>query len=169
MEESIRDSIGNTVSALLRPQTPPSPSGVLRVATLNDDDEALADAARAAGLEVVYVHKSGDDYPAAGSDLSVYDRIPPFDLLCANLPEDGQREAFTLAVRFLRVRRPAAFLLLGADYAGGLTERILTQAKRLRYQTGVHVRDMETAIVGTQNDAGNAEQALWQVAENASQ
>ena len=97
----------------------------------------------------------------------MYDRIPPFDLLCANLPGGNQQEAFTLALRFLRVRRTAAFLLLGADYAGELTERILAQARQLRYQAGVHARDSETAIVGTIGDAESTEQALWQIAENA--
>ena len=165
MQESIRDSIGNTVSNLMRPQTPPAPSGVLRVATLNDDDETLADAARAVGLEVVYVHKTGDDYPANGSDISVYDRILPFDLLCANLPVDAQQEAFTLPLRFLRVRRPAAFLLLGAAYTGDFTERIIAQARQLRYQAGVHARDSRAIIVGTQSDAGAAEQAIWHIVE----
>ena len=129
----------------------------------------MSNAARSIGLDVVYAHRAGDDWPVEGDDLSVYDHAPPFDVLCINLPEGVQVEAFTLALRFLRVRRPAAFLILGADYAGGLTERILAQAKQLTYRTGVHVRDNQTVIVGTLDNDDVAESALWQVAEVVTQ
>ena len=165
MQDDSRDALRDTIRRLARPQTPAAATGILRLACLYDDDGALGDAARSIGLDVVYVHQSGDDWPAEGDDLSVYGHAPPFDLLCACLPEGAQVEAFTLALRFLRVRRPAAFLLLGADFAGGLTERILAQAKQLTYQSGVHVRDSQAVIVGTLDDDDVVESALWQVAE----
>ena len=169
MDDCIESTIGDAVRRLARPQTPAAATGVLRLACLHDDNGILADAARSIGLDVVYVHQSGDDWPAEGEDISVYDHAPPFDLMCVNLPEGAQAAAFTLALRFLRVRRPAAFLILGADYAGGLTERILVQAKQLTYRTAVHVRGSQTIIVGTLDDDDVVESALWQVAETATQ
>ena len=119
---------------------------------------------------MVYVHQSGDDWPAEGDDISVYDHAPPFDLMCVNLPEGAQAAAFALALRFLRVRRPAAFLILGADYAGGLTERILAQCQATHLSNcNVHVRGCQTIVVGMLDDDDVVESALWQVAEKATQ
>ena len=133
MDDCINNPIGNTLDALLRPQTPRSPSGVLRVACLHDDDGALSDTAREVGLEVVYAHSSGETV----GDISDQSNIPPFDLLASNLPIDAwdEVEGFAFALRFLRVRRPVAFLLVGeASIVGDFIQKVQSTTRRLRYQ-----------------------------------
>lgn len=127
VDDTLHDAIGGTVDALLRPRTPLPPSRVLRVAVCDDGDGALALAARDAGLVVAYA-------PAPGvpvGDISDQSRIPPFDLLIAGARE----EAFAFALRFLRVRRPVAFILAGGDsieaeFLGSVQER----TRRLGYR-----------------------------------
>ena len=125
MDDGIQDGIGNTVDALLRPRTALAPSGVLRVADLYAGE--LGHAARSIRLEVVYTHQPGETV----GDISGYDQIPPFDVLCANLPDGAWEEAFTFALRFLRVRRPAAFLLVGAQ--ADLLHPVQERTQRLGY------------------------------------
>ena len=128
MSKNLHDTIGNTVDALLRPRTPLPASGVLRVADLG----GMSDAARDTGLEVVYVN-DGEEV----GDISVYDQIPPFDLLAVDL-DDAPDDVFTFALRFLRVRRPVAFLLVGEangdDVDVGFLGTVRSQTQRLGYR-----------------------------------
>ena len=128
MSKNLHDTIGNTVDALLRPRTPLPASGVLRVADLG----GMNDAARDAGLEVVYVNQ-GEEV----GDISVYDQIPPFDLLAVDLGE-APDDALAFALRFLRVRRPVAFLLTDEadrdDVDAGFLAAIEAQTQRLGYR-----------------------------------
>ena len=144
MDDDIQDSIGNTVDALLRPHTPPSPSGVLRVADLFSDVSDLGDVARSIGLEVVYTHQLGETV----GDISGHDRIPPFDMLTVNLPDGVREEAFTFALRFLRVRRPVAFLLASASETDVDDDFLLTVQKKTR-RLGYRVDGNRDFIVGT--------------------
>ena len=125
-DDSLHDAVGRTVDALLRPRTPLPASDVLRVADLYSAPGGLGDAARDAGLEVVYVHLPGD----VVGDISDHNLIPPFDLLTANLLGDGREEALAFALRFLRVRRPVAFVLadaegddMGAEFLGSVWDK----------------------------------------------
>ena len=130
MDKDLHDTIGNTVDALLRPQTAPPADGVLRVAVLRsgDADAALAEYARAVGLAVVYVNQCEDV-----GDISVYDQIPPFDILIADLPNAEQDTAFAFALRFLRVRRPVAFVLAGEN-ASEFAPQVQDKTQRLGYR-----------------------------------
>ena len=127
MDDTLHDAIGGTVDALLRPRTPLPPSHVLRVAVCGDGDGALALVVRDAGLVVAYA-------PAPGvpiGDISDQSHVPPFDILAAGARE----EAFAFALRFLRVRRPVAFVLVGqddieAEFLGSVQE----QTRRLGYR-----------------------------------
>ena len=130
---SLHDAIGNTVDALLRPRTPLPASGVLRVADLYSAPAGLGDAARDAGLEVVYAHLPGD----AVGDISDRNLIPPFDILTANLLGDGREEALAFALRFLRVRRPVAFVLADvqqADLGPAFPQLVQDKTRRLGYR-----------------------------------
>ena len=133
MDDDIQDAIGNTLDALMRPRTPPSPDGVLRVADLFSDAGNLGSAAREAGLEVVYTHQSGETV----GDISGYDQIPPFDLLTVNLHDGECEEAFAFALRFLRVRRPVAFLLASVsetDVDDDFVRTVQEETRRLGYR-----------------------------------
>ena len=132
-DDPLHDAIGPTVDALLRPRTLPPPSGVLRVADLYSIPDGLGDVAREAGLEVVFHHLPGE----AVGDISDQSRIPPFDLLTTNLPGGAEEEAFALTLRFLRVRRPMAFLMAGAtrsDLEPEFLPLIRRQIERLGYR-----------------------------------
>ena len=83
-------------------------------------------------MEVVHSHAMPSD-PAEAVD---FDAIPAFDLLLANLPGDS-RDALKFALRFLRVRRQAAFVLTGKDRIdnGAEFERFFRgQAEQVHYQ-----------------------------------
>ena len=147
MDDTLHDTIGGTVDALLRPRTPLPPSRVLRVAVCGDEDGALALAARDAGLVVAYA-------PAPGvpvGDISDQSRIPPFDLLTANLPDGAQEDVFAFALRFLRVRRPVAFVLAGQ---GGIEAEFLESVQERTRRLGYRVDGRGTFAVG----------ALWPLA-----
>ena len=144
MDDDIQDAIGNTVDALLRPHTPPSPSGVLRVADLYSDAGELDSAARSIGLEVVYAHQPGEIV----GDISGHDQIPPFDLLTVNLPDGAWEEAFAFALRFLRVRRPVAFLLASVSETHADDDFARTVQEKTR-RLGYRVDGNRGFIVGT--------------------
>lgn len=127
MDDAHQEAIGRTVDALLRPRTPFPSSGILRVVDLGGMSEAAGDA----GLEVVYAHPADEEI----LDISDQGHIPPFDLLAADL-SDNPDDVFTLVLRFLRVRRPVAYVLaaawggIGADFLRAVEDR----AGRLGYR-----------------------------------
>ena len=112
-EEPQRDRIGDTVRALFSPKRP-SPSATIRVADLYCGDGRLAQAATDAGLEIVYSHtpRRWDEH----LDISA---LPAFDLVTATLPDavKARAEVLEFVFRFLYVRRPNAFMLLGDSQA----------------------------------------------------
>ena len=126
-----------------------------RVICLYDAAGALEAAAQAAELSVVYAHQSGGNTS-----------IPPFDLLCAILPNGSQGDNFSSVIRLLRTHHPKAFLLV-VEYVGGLTRHIINRTRQAGYQINAHIVGEQTLIVGALDDAGSAELALWQIAEIA--
>ena len=143
MTDDIRDTIGDTLDALVRPQTVPSPDGVLRVAVLRSGDtgEGLAEYAKLTGLRVVYVNQSEEV-----GDISDQSVIPPFDLALADVPTDGWEGTFGFVLRFLRVRRPVAFILASRCEIG--TEFLRTIQDRTR-GLGYCVDGNSGFVVGT--------------------
>ncbi len=165
MQDDIGENIGRTLDTLLRPRTPLPASGVLRVAVLG----GMSDAARDASLEVVYTNQ-GEEV----GDISAYDQIPPFDILSVGLPSAEQDAAFAFALRFLRVRRPVAFLLSAAvqdSIRADFRRAVETRAGRLGYR---HSHTADAFIVGalwpepfTWPDDLTATAVLAQVAKDA--
>ena len=129
-DDSFQDAIGNTLDALVRPRVAPPADGVLRVAILRSGDTSagLAEYAELAGLRVVYVNQ-GEEV----GDISDQSVVPPFDLLAVNLFDGAQEEAFAFALRFLRVRRPVAFILAGEN-AGEFAPQAEERTRRLGYR-----------------------------------
>ena len=117
MQDGIEDTIGNTIEALMRPRVALGADGVTRVAVLYSDlgdfDLGNFDGgdfdANDGGFSVVYQHRTGE--ALVGVNIASYAVVPPFDILCANLPPDAEDEALSFTLRFLRVRRPEIFLL----------------------------------------------------------
>ena len=115
------EALDDTVDALLRP-IPPPPSATLRVADLYCGDGELGQfgqlgqAAKAAGLDVVYRRE-----PESPTEHLDFELIPSFDFLTASMPDTsgGREDAIDFVLRFLRVRRPAAFLLMTKNLNGG--------------------------------------------------
>ncbi len=142
-DDGFQDAIGNTLDALVRPRTPMPASEILRLADLYSDAGNLADAARDVGLEVVYTHQSGEIV----DDISAHDLIPPFDLLAVNMPDGDWEETFGFVLRFLRVRRPVAFIL--ADVEGDDMEaEFLASVQDKTQRLGYRVYGQRTFIVG---------------------
>ena len=161
MDKSLHDTIGNTVDALLRPRVTPPPDGVLRVAVLRSGDTgaALIKHVENAGLRVAYTNQ-GEEVGII-SDQSI---IPPFDLILADASDDGWTEAYGLVLRFLRGRRPVAFLLVGDNSTDLLTTTRET-TRRMNYKISVHVVGNRSFIVGALDNAEDAETLLWQIAD----
>ena len=151
---SDQEQFDDIVDALLRPITPPS--ATLRVADLYSGDGRLGRAAEGAGFDVVYRSE-----PDSARGLLDFDDIPPFDLLTAKMPDaDSEREeAFEFILRFLRVRRPETFLMMGAGWnTDGVvfTKFVQDKTRRLDYRVSKTGLDGETRhgfIVGIQRVA----------------
>ena len=136
MSSEQRNDFGRTVDALLRPRMPFPPSGVLRVADLRSP--GLVDAARQAGLDVAYTYP--DDQEVL--DISDQSNVPAFDLLV------GGMGTFDLALRFLRVRRPVAFVLADADGTDVDADSLAHVHGRVA-RLGYHVGGRGSFLVGT--------------------
>ena len=106
------DQFANVVDALMRP-APPPPSTVTRVADLYPADGRLGNAAQNAGFDVVYQIE-----PKNSQEIFDFADVPPFDVVTANMPDgDNERaDALEFVLRFLRVRRPETFLMMGMGW-----------------------------------------------------
>ena len=131
--ERFENDVGRTVRSLFRPEAP-VPSATPRVAVLYPGDGTLAKAVADAGLEVTYSHTPEDEHDKL--DIS---KLPLFDLIAANLPDDdqGREDVLEFVFRFLWVRRPVAFLLVGNERGEsterGLVARIESKYERMGY------------------------------------
>ena len=105
-----REEINNAVDGLFGPTPIPELTATLRVAVLYDCNSEVRQAAERAGMAVVRTSAMPSD-PAGVVD---FDSVPTFHLLLVNLPGDS-RDVLEFAIRFLRVRRPAAFVLTGKE------------------------------------------------------
>lgn len=139
MDEIDQEAIGRTVDALLRPRTPFPTSGILRVADLG----GMSDAARDAGLEVVYAHPAGEEI----LNISDQSRVPAFDLLAADLG-DNPDDVFAFALRFLRVRRPVAFLLVDEANGGNIGAEFLGTIEAQTQRLGYRIYGQDAFVVG---------------------
>ena len=85
----------------------PAPSATIRAATFHSGED-LAPAMKAAGMDVVATLDVKKDQP----DFTI---MPAFDYVVANVPPDppdAWQDSVNFLMRFLRVRRPAAFLII---------------------------------------------------------
>ena len=122
-ESPLGEGFDNTVRATLRPKPEASPSGKLRVADLLCGTGGLSQAAQEAGMEVVYAHDPNKRARTAyqkkiglapdENELPNFENIPAFDVVLATLPKDNIEAAIGFVLRYLRVRRPDTFVLVG--------------------------------------------------------
>ena len=146
MSDNLPDHFTDTVDALMRP-TPP-PSAIIRVADLFSTDNGLGRAAEDAGFAIVY-RDSAMKRPNFGS-------IPPFDIVTVNIPDgdDERKDALEFVLRFLRVRRPEIFLMMGMGWnTNGTVFTGLVRGKtgRLGYtvtKTGIDSETRHGFIIG---------------------
>ena len=127
------DEFADITNAIFRPVPPPQ-SATLRVADLYCGDGELGRAAQDAGLEIVYTRD-----PDSMTENLDFEAIPPFDFLTATMPStpDGREEALGFVLRFLRVRRPETFLLMGEHLNGdgaGFIRLVRGKTRRLGYR-----------------------------------
>ena len=116
---------------LLKPEQENPPSATLRVADLYPNTGELSIAVQDAGLDVVCAHEPN------GNGKINFDCIPDFDFLIATLPSGAEHDALAYALRFLRVRRPWAFMLASEDRDGDGGEflwRVQDKTWRLGYE-----------------------------------
>ncbi len=113
-ENPLHGRFDEIVESLMRP-APPPPSATLRVAVLYSDDGWLEQAVRDGGLEMTYSHN-----PTSYREIFDFGDIPFFDIVIAAMPDTRRKrhEALQFVMRFLRVRRPDTFLLVGTEQLG---------------------------------------------------
>lgn len=102
------DKMGDATRALFRPASP-EPTDIIRVAILYPNGDALNQAISNEGLEVAYSHT-----PKHYDEKLDFKKIPEFDLVVANLPEDEKAkvEVMRYVSRYLYIRRPVSFVLI---------------------------------------------------------
>ena len=129
----------NTVDAVLT--TSASPSATLRVADLHYGTRSLGWAIEEDGTEVVYTQDGKAGLPD-------FQNIPTFDLVVVNMPRDPDElaDALEFALRFLRVRQPAAFILVGLAEGTEFPQPVADELARRSYRTSV---EDGSAFVGT--------------------
>ena len=148
------DTLHSVVDALFGPTPIYEHSATLRVAVLYDASGELLQAVEDVGLEVVYSRE-----PSIPTEDVDFDIVPDFDFLTVNLP-DGMAvgDALVYALRFLRVRRPTAFVFVGGPdiMASGSMTRIRGRIEQLGYQirdaVSGSVAARHTVIVGMPPD-----------------
>ena len=146
MDENVWDAIRDTLRAMARPTTSPASDGIPRVALLYAD---LGDFDRAdAKLSVVYRHQTTDTQSLIGADIASHDLIPPFDVLCVNLPNSQENDALSFALRFLRVRRPEMFLLLSVNQELLQADEFLHMVRDRTHVLGYRVYGNDHVVVG---------------------
>ena len=141
------EGFDNAVRAVMRPTGPPSsPSGKLRVVNLYCGTGALSQAAIEVGMELVYAHdpvrKSQATYARKfglepdGNELPDFSTVPAFDILLGTLPKENVEVALAFVLRYLRVRRPDTFVLVGHADADeqGLTVLVREKTQGLGYE-----------------------------------
>ena len=156
-ESPLGEGFDNAVRAALRPTTPSSSSGKLRVANLFCGAGGLSLAAQEAGMEVVYAHdmnkrartaytkRIGLEPDNRGKMIDFSD-IPVFDLVIATLSKGNIKDGIEFLLRFLRVRRPNTFILVGPI---GENEQVLTTLAREKTQSlGYEVASAGDALLG---------------------
>lgn len=128
------DPIGDTVRALFRPASPtPTLTDRVRVALLYSD-KALNQAINESALEITYSHT-----PKHIDEKLDFAKIPAFDLVVANLPDDSKAkiEAFRYVTRYLYVRRPVSFALFGERNDAEFLNFALERTWRMGYRLSV--------------------------------
>ena len=127
-ENPLGEGFDNAVRAVLRPSQPQaSPSGKLRVANLFCGTGQLSQAAVEAGMEIAYAHDANISsrgraayerkygFRPDDNELLNFADIPAFNILLATLPASNIEGAIDFVLRYLRVRRPDTFVLVGPN------------------------------------------------------
>ena len=123
------DPLGDAIRAILSPK-PPEPTATPRVALLNPGDGTLKRVLEGSGLEVVHEHT-----PKERNDKLDFGRIPVFDLIAAYINEDpGEvNKTLELVARFLHIRRPKSFVLVGEAIDQALMSAVHVKTWRMGY------------------------------------
>ena len=131
MTASRNDPVGDTIRALLRPE-PPTPTTIPRVAVLSPGDGTLRHVIEQAGLVVIH------EWATKRTKIN-FDRIPVFDLVAANIPEDPKEraEVLELTARFLYIRRPFSFLFVGESMGPDFLRATDEKLWRMGYQLSI--------------------------------
>lgn len=119
----------------------PSPSATIRVAEFHFGEGRLTPAIEAAGMEVV----ANLD---ARSELPDFTAMPEFDLVVTDAPKESDfSSTIQYLLRFLRVRRPPAFAILGITDEK-LKAGIASASRPHRYEVAISKQDGLDFIAG---------------------
>lgn len=148
-ESPLGEGFDNAVRATFRPTPEPSPSGKLRVANLFGGPGLSAQVAQETdGMEIVYAHhpdvnsRTKSAYTRRigleplDARLPDFETVPAFDVVLAELPKESIEDALSFVLRFLRVRRPDTFVLVGPmeDNEQALVTLVREKVRGLGYQ-----------------------------------
>ncbi len=150
--ENPPEGLGDAFRTVMRPPPFPIPA-TPRVAVLCPEGGDIGQTIRDAGLEVVHSHK-----PETGGDHLDFDRIPPFDLVVTTLPDapSDRGRALELTFRFLYIRRPASFVLVGKGQEPDveLARFVRSKTQRMGYQVKGGSAGGRSFTVGTMGGMG---------------
>ena len=151
VEQSPSEEFLSLVDEMTTPA--PTPSATIRVAEFHFGENGLAPIVKVAGLEVV---ASLD----AAREIPNFEAMPEFDVVVAEIPDSPKAwpQATDYLIRFLFVRRPMAFAILGSMESGLQTEASqvaepygyevsLSQLDGLDFILGISERDFEQVAV----------------------
>ena len=132
----------------------PSPSDVLRVAEMHYGAPGISQAIEAAGIKVAATLDGQKQLP----DFEV---MPDFDVVVANVSADPKEweGATDYAMRFLRVRRPVAFVILGC-VEEELRRLMLSKCQPYGYDVSSTREDDLNFIAGVSERA--SEESAWE-------
>ena len=119
---------------------------------------SIAQVAVEAGMEVTYAHDPGatkrtrDAYERKigqvvnDAELPNFAEMPAFDLVLAELPKDNIEGALAFVMRFLRVRRPDTFVLVGP--VGDSDQALTTLAREKIVGLGYEIASGSDMLLG---------------------
>lgn len=124
-EGNLPEDFPRFLNQVFRPM-PTAPSDTVRVAHIFCAKGEHSQIANEAGLNVVYAEEPDEEARDAYADnLGLtpqkisraidFKQVPPFDVLLVSLPKSEREKAISYALRFLHIRRPRVFLMVGDE------------------------------------------------------
>ena len=122
MTDGLPEDFPRIMNQVFRPM--PTPGDTVRVAHIFCGKGEHSQIAREVGLDLVYAEEPDEEarkvfagnlglIPQNIAKAIDFKQMPDFDVLLVSLPEGERENAISYALRFLHIRRPRVFLMVG--------------------------------------------------------